>query len=161
MALGREATSEAGEADEVEADTAESNNRSPSFRATLTCSKLRMPSNPQRPIIALSSSQGEPNKRASGNVKQPFNLKSDVHGVVSICSPVKTALAPAIKHIACFVSSSVCRPAASLIIVLGRTIRAVAIVLRSIWYETGCDIMNQFNMMQAVHTLSYAYLVVF
>ena len=34
--------------------------RDPSFLATLTCSKLRIPSRPHRAIIVLSSSQGEP-----------------------------------------------------------------------------------------------------
>ena len=53
-------------------------------------------------------------------------------GVVNICSPVKTALAPAMKHIACLNSSSVCRPAARRMIVLGSTIRAVAIVRSSV-----------------------------
>lgn len=59
------------------------------------------------------------------------------HGVVSICSPVKMALAPAMKHIACFDSSSVCLPAAKRMMVWGRTIRAVATVLRSVWYGIG------------------------
>lgn len=53
-------------------------------------------------------------------------------GVVNICSPVKTAFAPAMKHIACLDSSSVCLPAARRMIVVGRTIRAVAIVRSSV-----------------------------
>src|ERR1700728_507262 len=57
-------------------------------------------------------------------------------GVVSICSPVKTALAPAMKHIACSDSASVFLPAANLIIVVGNTMRAVAIVRISVWYGT-------------------------
>lgn len=57
----------------------------------------------------------------------------DVHGVVSICSPVKIAFAPAIKHITCCDSSKVCRPAARRMIVVGSTIRAVAMVRRSVW----------------------------
>ncbi len=58
-------------------------------------------------------------------------------GVVNICSPVKTALAPAMKHIACSDSESVFRPAAKRMIVVGSTIRAVAIVLTKVWCETG------------------------
>jgi hypothetical protein len=57
-------------------------------------------------------------------------------GVVSICSPVNTALAPAMKHIACSDSAKVFLPAASRIIVVGNTIRAVAIVRRRMWYLT-------------------------
>lgn len=38
--------------------------RAPSFRATPDCSKLAMPSRPHRPIIALSSSHGEPARTA-------------------------------------------------------------------------------------------------
>lgn len=64
--------------------------------------------------------------------------RAHVHGVVSICSPVNTAFAPAMKHIACCVSSIVCRPAASRIIVAGSTIRAVATVRNSVWNGTGC-----------------------
>lgn len=58
-------------------------------------------------------------------------------GVVSICSPVNTALAPAMKHIACCVSSSVCLPAARRMIVAGITTRAVDIVRRMVWNGTG------------------------
>lgn len=61
-----------------------------------------------------------------------------VQGVVNICSPVNTALAPAMKHIACLDSSSVCRPAARRMMVLGSTIRAVEIVRRMVWNPTGC-----------------------
>lgn len=57
----------------------------------------------------------------------------DAQGVVNICSPVNTALAPAIKHIACSDSASVFLPAARRIMVLGRTIRAVAIVRIRVW----------------------------
>ena len=57
-----------------------------------------------------------------------LKLKDDAHGVVSIASPVKTALAPARKHIACSASEYVCRPAARRMIVEGITMRAVAIV---------------------------------
>ena len=57
--------------------------------------------------------------------------------MVNICSPVKTAFAPAMKHIACSDSESVCRPAARRIIVEGRTIRAVAIVRIKVCEETG------------------------
>lgn len=60
-----------------------------------------------------------------------------VQGVVNICSPVNTALAPAMKHIACLASSSVWRPAASRMIVLGSTILAVAIVRSSVCHGTG------------------------
>ena len=49
-------------------------------------------------------------------------------GVVNICSPVNTALAPAMKHMACSDSARVFRPAASRMIVVGIAMRAVAIV---------------------------------
>lgn len=39
---------------------------------------------------------------------------------------------------ACSLSEKVCRPAASRMMVLGMTIRAVAIVLRTTWTPTGC-----------------------
>ncbi len=52
-------------------------------------------------------------------------------GVVSICSPVKTAFAPAMKHIACSDSLKVFLPAARRMIVLGMAMRAVAIVRTS------------------------------
>jgi hypothetical protein len=39
--------------------------------------------------------------------------------------------------IACSVSLNVCLPAASRMIDLGKTIRAVAIVRRTVWTETG------------------------
>lgn len=93
-------------------------------------SKLLKPLSPHRDNIALSSSHPE-------------------HGVVNIFSPVKIALAPAMN--ACFVSSvrrcvltmacsvslNVCLPAASRMIALGKTIRAVAIVRRTVCTETG------------------------
>ena len=41
---------------------------------------------------------------------------------------------------ACSVSLNVCLPAANRMIALGRTIRAVAIVRRTVWTETGLDI---------------------
>lgn len=56
----------------------------------------------------------------------------DSQGVVNICSPVNTAFAPAIKHIACSASDSVCLPAARRIIVPGIVIRAVAMVRRRV-----------------------------
>ena len=58
-------------------------------------------------------------------------------GVVSICSPVKTAFAPAMKHIACSDSAKVFRPAARRMIVVGIAMRAVAIVRIKVWYGTG------------------------
>ena len=58
-------------------------------------------------------------------------------GVVSIFSPVKMALAPAMKAMACSVSLNSCRPAARRMMVLGRTIRAVAMVRRTVWTLTG------------------------
>src|ERR1700761_8881453 len=58
-------------------------------------------------------------------------------GVVSICSPVNTALAPARKHMACSDSARVFLPAASRMMVFGSTMRAVAIVRRRTWYFTG------------------------
>lgn len=58
---------------------------------------------------------------------------------MSICSPVNTAFAPAMKHMACSFSANVCLPAASRMIVEGSTIRAVAIVRRSVWCLTGCE----------------------
>lgn len=67
----------------------------------------------------------------------PRELKRHSQGVVSIWSPVKMALAPAMKHIACSASLSVCRPAARRMIVDGITMRAVEIVRRSVWYGTG------------------------
>jgi hypothetical protein len=95
-------------------------------------SKLLKPLNPHRESIALSSSHPE-------------------HGVVNIFSPVKIAFAPAMNayHVslasseysaltmACSVSLNVCLPAASRMIDLGKTIRAVAIVRRTVWTETG------------------------
>jgi hypothetical protein len=63
--------------------------------------------------------------------------KKNLQGVVSICSPVKTAFAPAIKHMACCGSARVFLPAARRIMVVGRTIRAVAIVRTRVWYGTG------------------------
>jgi len=95
-------------------------------------SKLLKPLSPHRDNIALSSSHPE-------------------HGVVNIFSPVKIALAPAmnacfvstepcslrIPTIACSVSLKVCLPAASRMIALGKTIRAVAIVRRTVCTETG------------------------
>lgn len=96
-------------------------------------SKLLKPLKPHLESIALSSSHPE-------------------HGVVNIFSPVKIAFAPAMNAysisfvrqpdtrkltIACSVSVNVCLPAASRIIDLGRTIRAVAIVRRTVWTETG------------------------
>lgn len=133
-----------------------SDRRDPSLPATLPCSKLLIPSSPQRPIIALSSSQGEPvnprhrqsrpltdhDPKAVHPRKYPQNWHTNSQGVVNICSPVKTAFAPAMKHIACFVSSSVCRPAARRMMVVGSTIRAVAIVRTSVWYGTGCTTRN-------------------
>lgn len=59
--------------------------------------------------------------------------KNHAQGVVSIASPVKTALAPAKKHIACSESLSFCLPAASRMIVVGIAIRAVAIVRTIVW----------------------------
>lgn len=43
--------------------------REPSFRATSTWEKLFMPSRPQRDIIALSSSHGEPTRHTSNSVR--------------------------------------------------------------------------------------------
>ena len=54
-----------------------------------------------------------------------------------MASPVKTAFAPAMKHIACSASDNVCLPAASRIIVLGKTIRAVEIVRTNVCAATG------------------------
>lgn len=54
--------------------------------------------------------------------------ESDIHGVVSIRSPVNTAFAPARKHIACSASVNSCRPAARRITVVGSAMRAVAMV---------------------------------
>jgi len=51
-------------------------------------------------------------------------------------SPVKTALAPAMKHIACSASASVFLPAANRMIVEGMAIRAVAIVRMRVWIAT-------------------------
>lgn len=62
--------------------------------------------------------------------------QSDLQGVVNICSPVKTALAPAMKHIACSASERVCRPAAKRMIVEGIAIRAVAMVRSKVWCAT-------------------------
>lgn len=81
-----------------------------------------------------------PRRACRGKPIQPRHREETLlhsQGVVSICSPVNTAFAPARKHIACCVSSSVCLPAASRMIVPGRTIRAVAIVRRIVWYGTG------------------------
>lgn len=64
-------------------------------------------------------------------------LVNDSQGVVSICSPVKTALAPAMKHIACSDSESMFLPAEMRMIVEGSTIRAVAIVRTIVWNFTG------------------------
>ena len=58
-------------------------------------------------------------------------VRVNLQGVVNIWSPVNTAFAPAMKHIACSFSLSPCRPAASRMIVVGRTTLAVAIVRRS------------------------------
>lgn len=66
-----------------------------------------------------------------------FNHCRDAHGVVNIDSPVKTALAPAMKHIACSDSFSFCLPAASRMMVVGMTIRAVAIVRTMVWCGMG------------------------
>ena len=63
--------------------------------------------------------------------------RDNSQGVVSICSPVNTAFAPAIKHIVCSGSLSICRPAARRMIVLGRTIRAVATVRSTVGNGTG------------------------
>ncbi|KAI6762029.1 hypothetical protein HG531_002582 [Fusarium graminearum] len=51
-----------------------------------------------------------------------------LHSVVSIFSPVKMALAPAMKHSACFSSDMVLRPAAMRMMVDGMMMRAVAMV---------------------------------
>lgn len=48
-------------------------------------------------------------------------------------SPVNTALAPAMKHIACSASVYEMRPAAKRTIEVGSTIRAVAITRRRSW----------------------------
>ena len=56
-----------------------------------------------------------------------------------MASPVKTALAPAMKHMACSDSLNFCLPAASRIIVVGMTIRAVAIVRTRVWCEIGLE----------------------
>ena len=50
---------------------------------------------------------------------------------------MKIALAPAMKHRACSLSEYVCRPAASLIIDVGKTMRAVAIVRRIVVWGRG------------------------
>jgi hypothetical protein len=99
----------------------------PSLAATEGCSKLRMPSKPHLFIIARSWGELQYRKRPTRS-RGDFTSSHGEHGVVSICSPVKTALAPAMKHMACSFSLSVCRPAASRIMVVGRTTRAVAIV---------------------------------
>jgi len=65
--------------------------------------------NPQRSNIALSSSQ-------------------PLQSVVNIFSPVKMAFAPDMKQSICFSSLMVMRPAANLMIVVGMTSLAVAIV---------------------------------
>ena len=67
------------------------------------------------------------------------DLQKVIHsqGVVSICSPVKIAFAPAMKHIACSGSARVFLPAARRMMVVGKTIRAVAIVRTKVWYGTG------------------------
>ena len=69
----------------------------------------------------------------SNGVGNIANL-SDSQGVVSICSPVNTALAPAMKHRTCSDSGMVFLPAANRMIVAGITIRAVAIVRTRAWY---------------------------
>ncbi|OTA83785.1 hypothetical protein M434DRAFT_61435, partial [Hypoxylon sp. CO27-5] len=51
-----------------------------------------------------------------------------LHSVVNIFSPVNMALAPAMKHSACFSSDIVLRPAAIRTIVAGMMMRAVAMV---------------------------------
>lgn len=66
-----------------------------------------------------------------------FQKGTNLQGVVSICSPVKTAFAPAMKHMACCDSARVFLPAARRIMVVGRTIRAVAMVRTKVWYGTG------------------------
>lgn len=66
----------------------------------------------------------------------------NVQGVVNIFSPVKTAFAPAIKHMACSDSFKVFRPAASLMIVVGNTTRAVDMVRTSVWNDTGYKTSN-------------------
>lgn len=58
-------------------------------------------------------------------------VRINLQGVVNIESPVNTAFAPLMKHIACSFSLSPCLPAESRMIVVGRTILAVAIVRRS------------------------------
>lgn len=50
-----------------------------------------------------------------------------------MASPVKTAFAPAMKHIACSDSVNFCLPAASRIMVVGIAMRAVAIVRTIVW----------------------------
>ena len=81
-----------------------------------------------------TSSQAEPAQPVSSAAQ---TKRENSQGVVSICSPVNTAFAPAMKHIICSGSPRVCRPAARRIIVLGRTIRAVAIVRSTVGNGTG------------------------
>lgn len=88
--------------------------------------------------FGLTSSHGEPKWGGPKSQDQTDHKRGHrrLQGVVNICSPVNTALAPAMKHIACSDSASVFLPAARRIIVLGSTIRAVAIVRTSMWYAT-------------------------
>ena len=60
-------------------------------------------------------------------------MGGDVQGVVNICSPVKIAFAPAIKHIICSDSGITFRPAAMRMMVVGMTTLAVAIVRARVW----------------------------
>jgi hypothetical protein len=115
--------------------------------------KLAIPSNPHLPIIALSCVSNRRQfsplapvvpavPRPKQSLRRPVSTfaqtsRADSQGVVSICSPVNTAFAPAMKHIICSDSPRVCRPAARRMIVLGRTTRAVAIVRSTVENGTG------------------------
>jgi len=76
-------------------------------------------------------------RRSQHLISSRAKIGINSHGVVNMLSPVNTAFAPAMKHIACSFSLSPCLPAASRMIVVGRTILEVAIVRRSTWWETG------------------------
>lgn len=101
----------------------------------------------------MATSLPRPKANLSNKCKRgPKNESQHSHGVVSICSPVNTAFAPAKKHIDCSDSVNVCRPAASRIMVFGNTIRAVAIVRRTVWYGTGYVLSGRYLSDQTTHT---------
>lgn len=61
-------------------------------------------------------------------------------------SPVKIALAPAMKQNACSLSEYVCRPAANRMMVVGSTMRAVAIVRRIVACGRGCEARMKYSI---------------